>query len=203
MNGMVVWALVVLGLGVVVVRRRSVAVGLVTVQALVLVGAAIHGLSSVGEAGAAAALGARAAGLAVLLLFVVSRTREPLRVRAGIAPLARAGLALAFALTLIWLVPAMGLETRDAERATLALVAFGIVTVAARRATLLQVVGIVMVENGLALAALELPGASPLAIELGVAIDLTLVALVAAMFHERIFSEFGAGDTAALKELRD
>ena len=60
-----------------------------------------------------------------------------------------------------------------------------------------------LVENGLALAALELPGGSSLAIELGVALDLTLVALVAAVFHERIFAEFGAGDSAALGSLRD
>ena len=44
----------------------------------------------------------------------------------------------------------------------LALVAFGIVSVATRRATLFQVIGIVLVENGLALAALELPGAPSL-----------------------------------------
>ena len=39
----------------------------------------------------------------------------------------------------------------------LALVAFGIVTAATRRATLFQVMGIVLVENGLALAALDAP----------------------------------------------
>ena len=41
----------------------------------------------------------------------------------------------------------------------LALVAFGIATAAMRRATLFQIIGIVLVENGLALAALGLPGA--------------------------------------------
>ena len=59
-----------------------------------------------------------------------------------------------------------------------------------------------LVENALALAALELPGTSSLVIELGVALDLMLVALVAAVFHERIFAEFGAGDTAELRTLR-
>jgi hydrogenase-4 membrane subunit HyfE len=85
----------------------------------------------------------------------------------------------------------------------LALIAFGATTAATRRATLFQLLGIVLVENGLALAALELPGGSSTAIELGVAFDLTLVALVAAVFHERIFAEFGAGDTAVLRSLRD
>jgi len=36
-----------------------------------------------------------------------------------------------------------------------------------------------------------------------VALDLTLIALVAAVFHERIFAEFGSGDTAVLESLRD
>jgi hydrogenase-4 component E len=85
----------------------------------------------------------------------------------------------------------------------LALVAFGVTIAATRRATLFQVLGIVVAENGLALAALELPGGSSTAIEFGVAFDLTLVAVVAAVFHERIFAEFGAGDSAHLRTLRD
>ena len=85
----------------------------------------------------------------------------------------------------------------------LALVAFGAATVALRRATLFQVLGIVLAENGLALAALRLPNGGSLVIEFGVAFDLTLIALVAAVFHERIFTEFGAGDSAALRTLRD
>jgi hydrogenase-4 component E len=203
MSGALTWMLVALGLGVVVVRRRSIAVGLVTAQALVLAAVAALEASSGNEAVAAAVLAVRATGLAVLLLFVVSRTREPRPVRAGVTPPARAGLAVALALALIWLVPVIGLESQAAERAALTLVAFGLVVVATRRATLLQVVGIVLVENALALAALELPGASSLVIEVGVAFDLMLVALVAAVFHERIFAEFGAGDTSALRALRD
>jgi hydrogenase-4 component E len=202
-SGAAAWALVALGLAVVVVRRRSLAVALVTAQALVLAGVAAADAGSANEVGAAAALAVRGVGLAVLLLLVVSRTREPRPVRAHVDPLARGGAAVALALVLTWLVPAIGLDSRDAERAVLALAAFGIVTVALRRATLFQVVGIVLVENALALAALALPGGASLAIELGVALDLTLVVLVAAVFHERIFAEFGAGDSAALRSLRD
>jgi len=201
-SGALAWLLVGLGLWVVVVRRRSVAVSLVTVQALVLAVTAVHsGMAD--KATAATALAVRALALGTLLLLVVSRTREPRPVRAGIAPIARGGLAVGFALALTWLVPAIGLDSRNAERAVLALIAFGATTAATRRATLFQVLGIVLAENGLALAALELPGGSSTAIELGVAFDLTLVALVAAVFHERIFAEFGAGDTAVLRSLRD
>jgi hydrogenase-4 component E len=202
-SGALAWALVALGLAVLVVRRRSLAVGLVTVQALVLVAYALYDATGGDDVVAAAALGVRAVVLATFFLFLVSRTRESRPVRAGVAPLMRGGVAVAFALTLTWLVPEIGLESRDTERAVLALVAFGIAAVALRRATIFQVLGIVLVENALALAALELPGGASLAIELGVALDLMLVALVAGVFHERIFAEFGAGDVAALRTLRD
>jgi len=203
MSGAVVWTLVGLGLVAVLVRRRSIAVGLVTAQALVLAGIALAEAANRDDVVAGIALAVRALVLAALFLVVVARTREPRPVRAGAAPLVRGGAAVAFALALIWLVPEIGLASRAAERGVLALIAFGIVTAALRRATLFQVLGIVLVENGLALAALELPGGSSLAIELGVALDLMLVALVASIFHERIFAEFGAGDSAALGSLRD
>lgn len=197
MSGALAWFLVALGLGVVVVRRRSLAVTLVTGQALVL---AVRAHS---EPGAAAALAVRALVLGLLLLLVVSRTREPRPVRSGVAPLLRGGLAVMLALAFTWLVPTLGFASRNAERGVLALIAFGLVAVATRTATLFQVLGIVLVENGLALAALQLHKGSSAAIELGVACDLTLIAMVAVVFHERIFAEFGTGDAGALRSLRD
>jgi len=197
------WLAVGLGLLVVVVRRRSLAIGIVTLQALLLAGFALAEAAGVNDVAAAAALALRGVALAAVFLWILVRTREPRPVRAGVAPLARAGLAIGLALALTWLVPSFGLSSHVAERAVLALVAFGAATVATRRATLFQVLGIVLVENGLALAAIELPGGASLAIELGVALDLTLLALVSVVFHQRIFAEFGAGDTAALESLRD
>ena len=203
MSGTLAWALVALGLAVVVVRRRSVAVGLVTAQALLLTGVATSQAEGADDIAAATALGVRGVALAALFLAIVARTREPRPVRAGVAPFARAGLAILLALAFVWLVPPVGLESEQAERAMLTLVAFGSAVVATRRATLHQLLGIVMVENGLVLGAIELPGGASLAIELGVALDLTLIALVAVVFHERIFAEFGSGDTAVLESLRD
>jgi hydrogenase-4 component E len=203
MTGGIAWTLVALGIGVVVVRRRSVAVGLVTAQALLLAGAALREQASAHDVVAACALALRGVVLAGFLLLLVKRTRETRPVRAGVAPLARAAAAIGLLLTLIWLVPDIGLDSQAAERATLSLVSIGLVTAATRRATLFQVLGIVLVENGLALAALTLPGNSSLAIEIGVTLDLFLIALVAGVFHERIFTEFGAGDSARLRSLRD
>jgi hydrogenase-4 membrane subunit HyfE len=202
-NGPVLWLLVAAGLLVVIARRRSVAVGLVTGQAIVLAGVAFRDASSGGDVVAAAALAVRGIALALLFFFLVARTRESQRIQASVSPLVRATAAISVGLVLIWLVPAIGLSSRNAERAVLTLVAFGLVVIATRRATLFQILGIILVENALALAALELPGNTSPAIELGVAFDLTLIALVAAVFHERIFAEFGAGDTRNLRSLRD
>ena len=197
------WSLVGLGLLTVVVRQRSFVIGLVTVQALALVALALDKANGTSDIVAAGALCARAVALAALFLFVASRTREPRPVRARVDPFLRAVAAVTFALALTWLVPTIGLVTRDAERTVLALVAFGLVSVATRRATLPQLMGIVLVENGLALAALERANPLSLVIELGVAVDLTMIAFVAAAFHSRIFEEFGTADSGVLRSLRD
>ncbi len=202
MSGGLTWAMVALGIGVVVLRRRSVAVALVTAQALLLALEALREASTPNDAVASLALGIRGVVLAVFFWLLVHRTRETRPVRAGIDPLVRGGAAIGLALALIWLIPDLGLDSAAAERSALTLVAIGLVTAATRRATLFQVLGIVLVENGLAVAALALPGSSSLAIEIGITVDLLLIAVVAGVFHERIFAEFGAGDSAALGSLR-
>jgi hydrogenase-4 membrane subunit HyfE len=196
-----VWLLVGLGLAVVTLQRRTFALGAVTLQALAVVAVALGNAGSGEEFVAAVALGARALGLAVIFLVLIARTRDP-RPVAVTAPLRRGGLAAALALGLGWLVPSMGLAARSTERVVLALVAFGLLVVATRAETVFQVLGLILVENALALAALALPGTSWL-IELGAAFDLTLIALVAGVFHERIFAEFGAGDSGLLVTLKD
>jgi len=202
MTGLLLWVLLGLGLIVLAVRRRSIAVAAVTAQALILVVFAFEEADGTGERLSAVALVARAVALAGFFLLLITRTRESRPVRAGVAPLRRAGLGIALALALSWLVPMAGLGSPDTGRAVLALVAFGLVVAWTRRATLFQILGVILVENGLALAALQLPNTSWL-IEIGVAFDLMLVALVAGVFHEKIFAEFGAGDAGALRSLRD
>jgi hydrogenase-4 component E len=201
--GVTCWLLIALGLGVIVVPRRSVAVGLVTVQALVVAVTALVRAGTTSEVVAGSTLAVRAIALGFLFLLAVSRSRESQPVRARVRPVVRVGLAVLLMLVITALVPTYGLTSRPAERAVLALVAAGLVCAATRRATLFQVLGIVLVDNGLALAAVESPHASSLVIELGVTLDLTLIVCVAALFHLRIFTEFGAGDSAALRSLRD
>src|SRR5438105_13377492 len=65
-SGALAWTLVGLGLAVIVVRRRSIAVALVTGQALVLVGVALNDATTRNDVLAAGALALRAVTLAAL-----------------------------------------------------------------------------------------------------------------------------------------
>lgn len=203
MNSAVVWAVVALGLGVPTLRRRTVAVGLVTVQALLLAATAAIDAGGARELAAAGALLVRAVLLGAFLIVVVRRTREWSPVRADTGPLLRGAAAIGLALGLALATPSLGLGDRDAERAVLALIAFGFVTVATRRATVFHIVALVQIDNALAVAALTTAGGLPALIELGVAGDLIVVVLVAALLHARIYAEFGSGDSAHLRALRD
>jgi hydrogenase-4 component E len=199
----VAWIVVALGLGVPVLRRRSVAIALVTAQGLLLAATAALQADGLGDAVAAGSLVCRAVLLCGLLLIVVRRTREARPVRADAGPLLRGGLAVALALLLAILVPSLGLGDRNAERALLALVAFALVAIAARKATVFHIAALVQIDNAVAVAALAATGGLPGLIELGVAADLIVVVLVAALLHARIYTEFGSGDTAHLGALRD
>jgi hydrogenase-4 component E len=201
----IVWALVGLGIAAVVARRRSVAAALVGAQTLA-VGVAALALvpgRSAGFAAAAIALVVKALVVSVILWLAVTRTRGGRPMRDEAAPLARLGGTVAGVLAVVGLLPTVGLETRSAEQAAIALVAVGVALVLLRRATIFQVLGLLVAENGLAVAAVAVSGGLPLVIELGVAFDLVVVVAVAAAFHERIFGVFGTTDTAALRGLRE
>ena len=72
-----------------------------------------------------------------------------------------------------------------------------------RRPALVQVLGILVAENGVYLLAISVPGGLPLVIELGVVFDLALVITVAAAFAQKIHGTLGSGDTDLMRDLRD
>jgi hydrogenase-4 component E len=203
-SGAVIWTVVLLGFGVIVVRRRSVGIMLVTAQSLLLASSALAADDPLnGRLAAGGALAVRALLLAGLLLVTVRKTREPRPVRAQAGPLIRGASAIVFALMLATLMPSLGLESPDAQRGVVSLLAFGVITAAARRSTLHQLLGLVVVENAVAMAALTAPGGLPTLIELGVAADLIVLVVVAALLHHRIYLAFGTGDASQLEVLRD
>lgn len=204
MSDAVIWSLVISALAVVALRRRSVAIALVAAQSVVLGASAIADAAgeSTAFAVAGAALLAKAVVLPVLLLSVVTRTRET-RWIAERHPLARLTIALAVALAFVALVPRFGLESAAAEHAAVGLVALGITTAVVRGAAIFAALGFLVAENGLYLAALAAPGGLPAFIELGLVFDLVVIVSVAGAFSAKIHEELGTGDTTLLGGLRD
>jgi hydrogenase-4 component E len=198
------WALIGLGFGIVVVRRRTTAIGLVAAQSLLLGAVAVSEAvdTRAGLAAAAGALVARAIVLPLLLLRIVRATREPRRVveRPALLRLVGAVMAVVVAASL---VPAFGLEEPGAENVAAALVVLGIVIAAERGPVVLQAVGFLVAENGVYVAGLAVAGGLPGAIELGLLFDLLVVLAVAAAFGSKIYEEFGSGDTVLLRGLSD
>lgn len=205
MSGWLVTAILALGLAVVVVRRRSVAIALVAAQSLAL------GIGALGLTGARSrdflvaslVLLIKALVLPVLLYAVMLRTREPRLVAPAAGPLMRLALAGAVALAAATLVPPLGLSSAHTERTAVALLLVGVVIVVARRPALFQLLGLIVAENGLSLLAISVPGGLSYVIELGALFDLALVVTVAAAFTRRIHAELGTGDTELLRGLRD
>jgi hydrogenase-4 membrane subunit HyfE len=200
-----VTAILALGLAVVVVRRRSIAIGLVAAQSLAL-GFGALGLASGRSSDflvASVVLLVKAVVLPVLLGWVMLRTREQRLVAAAAGPLMRLALAGAAALVAATLVPRLGLTSAHTERTAVALLLVGIAIVVARRPVLFQLLGLIVAENGLSLLAISVPGGLSYVIELGALFDLVLVVTVAAAFTRRIHAELGTGDTELLRGLRD
>jgi hydrogenase-4 component E len=205
MTGTLVIAILVLGLGVIAVRRRSVAVALVAAQSLALgIGALqLAGGRSSDFLVAALVLIAKAIVLPALLVVLIRRTPKHRPVAAAAGPLVRLTGACAGVLAVIVLVPPLGVGDARVEQASVALVLAGIAIVVARRPAFFQLLGLIVAENGLSLLAVSVPGGLSYVIELGALFDLVLVVSVAAAFAQRIHRELGTGDTELLRGLRD
>ena len=199
------WIAVALGLGIVIARRRSMAIGLIGLQSAVVstTALALTPGRSIDFLGAALVLVLKAVLITLLLWSAMRKTREAKPVRAGIDPLARLGLTLAAVLVVNLLVPPLSGVDGVAQQASLAVVCAGLATVVLRRATIIQIIGLLATENGLALAAVSIPDGAPALIELGALFDVLLVVAVALAFHDRIYRLLGTGDSALLRELRD
>jgi hydrogenase-4 membrane subunit HyfE len=205
MSDALVGLIVALGLGVIVVRRRSVATALVAAQSLAL-GIGALSLASGRSADflvASLVLLTKAVVLPVLLVVAMRATREA-RLVAPVAPaLVRLAGAAAVALLAAALVPPLGLGNPRTEHASVALVLIGIAIVVARRPAFMQVLGLIVAEAGLSLLAVSVPGGLSYVIELGAVLDLALVVTVALAFTQRIHAQLGTGDTELLRGLRD
>ncbi len=111
-----------------------------------------------------------------------------------------AGLALAFTDNLP-LVP--GEEARLIVPAALATVLTGFILLTTRRKAVTQVVGYLVLENGIFLFGLLLLDALPLVVEVGVLLDLVVAIFVMGILLDHIQREFSSIDTRNLSALKE
>ncbi|MGE3138460.1 MAG: hypothetical protein AB7I08_12250 [Thermoleophilia bacterium] len=203
MSAAVGWVLVGLALGAVASRRHGVAACLVGAQTLLVAAAALIPPDGAGGHRLAALLLAiKGAAVCGIVAFALSRARETRPPDDGPAVAIRLLVATVLALGLVVLLPTSALGDPETGRAAIVLLACGLALTLVRRATVAVVLALLIAENGIALAAVWMPGGLPLVVELGVAFDVIVVVAVAAFFQRRIVEAFGTGDSAALGSLR-
>lgn len=199
-------SVVVLAALVVLTRRRSIAIAAVSLQTFLLAVISLWNVWPIhhgADIAPAAALMVRGVLIAGVLAVAAHSTRESAPVRPAIEPPVRMLITIGAVIVIVVLLPGFGLRSMQAQDTSVALLVIGIIVLLTRRATVLQVIGILTAENAVALAAISSPQHIPLIVELGLVFDLVLLTTVAAVFHQKIFEEFGAGDTSMLEELRD
>ena len=197
--------ILILGIAIIVVRRRTVAIGLLAAQSLALgIGAlTLSGDRSSDYLAAGLVLLTKAVVVPLLLYWLIRRTPEP-RLRRRRERAARPAFGRGRTRDLCGrLDAAPRLGEVHTERAAVALVLVGIAIVVMRRPILFQLLGLIVAENGVALLAVSVPGGLSYVVELGALFDLAVVVAVAAAFAQRIHTEFGTGDTELLRGLRD
>jgi hydrogenase-4 component E len=86
---------------------------------------------------------------------------------------------------------------------TFAVVLIGLFALATRRRALSQVVGFLLLDNGITATAFLASAGVPLIVELGVSFDLLLVVLVLQLLTVRLRTAFGTTDVDELRELHD
>jgi hydrogenase-4 component E len=84
-----------------------------------------------------------------------------------------------------------------------AVVLIGFFVLVTRRKAVTQIVGFLLLDNGIALVAVLATAGVPLVVELGVALDVVLAVLILQVLTVRMRAKFGAMDLDQLRELHD
>jgi len=93
--------------------------------------------------------------------------------------------------------------TAGALALSLAVVLIGLFVVISRKKAITQIIGLLVMENGLFMAALSLSYGMPLIVELGVFFDVMVAVLIMGVFVFRINRTFDTLDTSFLRRLKD
>ena len=95
------------------------------------------------------------------------------------------------------------LLTKDSLAVALAIVLIGFFTMIARKKAVTQVVGFLMVENGLFLGATAAAYGMPLIVELGVFFDVLVAGLIIGIYTHRLQDAFDSVDVSKLTGLKE
>lgn len=186
------------------------------VKLLALQGVFIAGLAAVvagGEGGvepylvAVGVLVLKAVAIPAVLRRVLADSGE-VREAEPLVNVAASLLAAALLTLLAYVVsqPLVALAPSAATRALpvgIAVVLLGFFVLVTRRRALSQVVGFLLLDNGIATTAFLAASGVPLVVELGVSLDVLLVVLVLQILAARMRMTFGGTDLDELNELRD
>jgi hydrogenase-4 component E len=96
-----------------------------------------------------------------------------------------------------------GLPTKDSLAIALSIVLIGVFTMIAHKKAVTQVVGFLVVENGVFLAATSASYGMPLIVELGLSFDLLVAALIIGIYTHRLQDAFDSVDVTKLTRLRE
>jgi hydrogenase-4 component E len=93
--------------------------------------------------------------------------------------------------------------TAHAAPIGLAMVLIGFLLLVTRRRARSQLIGFLLLDNGIATVAFLTSGGVPLFLELGISLDVLLVVVILYVFAGRMHTKFGGADVDTLRELHD
>lgn len=117
----------------------------------------------------------------------------------------RSSLAAAFAVVLAYSLidrALPGIVTRDALAASIALLFIGLLLIMTRRQALMQIVGLITMENGIYLVGLSVVRGLPLVIEFGIFLDILVAVIILVLLTYRLKLSFLSTDTTQLRKLK-
>jgi hydrogenase-4 component E len=192
-------------------RQVSALITLLTVQGITL--AAIAVILAEQHRSAEAATVAIGVGLlkAVVIPWMLRRVHQQVPDARETRPLVNvsASLLAAAGLTLLAYAaarPLVALAPTASAKATpvgIAVILIGFFLAATRQRAISQIIGLLLVDNGIAAVAFLATGGVPLIVELGVSVDLALAVLVLQILTSHLHTTFGPTDLDELRELHD
>lgn len=93
--------------------------------------------------------------------------------------------------------------TRNCLAISLTVTLLGLLMMIVRRKAMTEMIGLLMMENGLFLAVISISYGMPLIVEMGIFFDVAVAVLIMGVFAFRINETFKTSDTSILKRLRD